>query len=61
MRMKLDDWSLWDDFVGRIVVRADRMVRYIGELPGRASPAADIARPGCLAALSSAPGGLDRL
>lgn len=38
MRMKRDDWGRWDNFVGRAVARTDRVVRYIGELPGRVIP-----------------------
>jgi len=35
MSKSFEELGRWDHFVGRAVERADRVVRYVGELPGR--------------------------
>ena len=38
MSKSFEELGRWDHFVGRAVERADRVVRYVGELPGRVIP-----------------------
>lgn len=38
MKLKRDDWGWWDNFVGLMAFLMDRVVRYVGELPGRVIP-----------------------
>lgn len=38
MNKNFENAGKWDYFVGRVVARADRVVRYLGELPGRVIP-----------------------